>query len=85
MAGERTLKVGSSRLRIEDSDITAHYMTLGIMADVLYGLSNALWDATWLREAQIDIYSGPPGKHYHVGHGYLTNRGTPGAAAVSTA
>lgn len=84
-AREMDIYVGSAALRIDHSDISLHYMTLALMADFLYGLSEAIWDSRWYQEATIDIWTGPPEKKVHVGHGMLTNRGSPPNENTATA
>lgn len=83
---EGRIEVGSSVLEIHNSDVAPYrYMTLGLMADFLYGLSMEVWRSSWFHEAEIDIYIGSGPKVYHVGHGWLTNRGTPPAGNSATA
>ena len=73
---ERIIEIRSSHLEIRDSDMTAHYMTIEIMNNMLYGISDAVHSGIWFKEAAIDVWNGNP--RQHVGHGYLTNRYTPG-------
>ena len=84
-AREMDIYVGSSSMRIDHSDVSLHYMTLGFMADMLYGLSEAIWESRWFQEATIDIWNGPPDKMIHVGHGMLTHRGSPTNENTATA
>ncbi|KAL8831775.1 MAG: hypothetical protein Q9191_000661 [Dirinaria sp. TL-2023a] len=76
-AREMEIYIGSSSLVIDHSAISLHYMTLGYMADLLYALSESMWQSHWFQEASIDIWNGPPEKRIHVGSGVLTHRGSP--------
>ena len=82
-ADERLIEIDSSHLEVFDSDMTAHYMTIEIMNNLLYGIADAIHSGVWFREAAIDIWNGDP--RQHVGHGYLTNRYTPGRTVNSAA
>ena len=79
---ERAIVIGSSSLKVVDSDVSPYFMTTGVMTDLLYGLADVLFTGHWYMEATIDIWSGNPQKH--VGHGYLINRYTPGRAVAAT-
>jgi len=72
---ERVVEVGSSKLKVHDSDQSPYFMTISYMTDLLYGLSEALHSAVWNVEADIEIWDRTT--RHHVGHGTLENRYTP--------
>ena len=78
---ERLIVVHSSQLEVMDSDLTPHLMTIAIMNNLLFGLADAIHSGIWFREASFDIWNGYPS--LHVGHGYLTNRFTPGRGGAA--
>lgn len=80
---ERTIEVESSKLSMQHSDFTPHYLSLGTMSDILYGLCYVWWRNVWAQEASIDVWTGEPPTH--VAFGYLTNRLTPSLAGALNA
>ncbi len=79
---ERVIELGSSQLKVYDSDSSPYFMTIGHMTDLLYGVSEALHSAVWNVEADIEIWDRTT--WHHVGHGTLEKRYTPRQAEGAT-